>query len=65
LRGVGAGLHAACPRRPQDFAGEASMKKIGEWMFVGLLVALAATGGWLKERQGSSIADANIEANLG
>ena len=44
---------------------EPALKKIREWMFVALLVALAAAGGWLKERQGSSLADANIEANLG
>ena len=41
------------------------MKKWREWVFVAVLVAMAAIGGWLKERQGATLADANIEANQG
>jgi hypothetical protein len=41
------------------------MKKWRDWAFVALLVALAATGGWLKDRQSASFAEANIQANQG
>jgi len=41
------------------------MKKWRDWVFVAVLVAMAATGGWLKERQGASFAEANIEVNQG
>ena len=41
------------------------MKKWRDWAFVALLVALAATRGWLKDRQGATLAAANIEANQG
>ena len=41
------------------------MRKWREWAFVALLVALAVAGGWMKDRQGASFADANIELNQG
>ena len=41
------------------------MKKWRDWAFVALLVALAATGGWLKDRQGVTFADVDIKANQG
>ena len=41
------------------------MKKWHEWAFVALLVVLAVAGGWMKERQGPTLADANIEINQG
>ena len=41
------------------------MKKMREWLFVALLVALAAAGGWLKETTTANLADANIELDEG
>ena len=41
------------------------MKRWRDWAFVALLIALAAIGGWVKERQGASLAEAGNSANQG
>jgi len=41
------------------------MKKLRDWSFVALLIALAAAGGWLKEQQSTEFADADVVSNQG
>jgi hypothetical protein len=49
----------------QGQAGEGRMKKWREWLFLVFLLALAVAGGWSKERQAASFAEANIETDQG